>query len=270
MSENKLKNIFSIIFNIILVLALVLGLYYGMYRLKLVTLPQFLESLFQSGKDINQITVIPGDDGEIYQSLKRKESTQTVSIKTNLSHDNIKQLLKNISENTHYYWEAKVTLYSSGKQLQTKSIIRRYESNFRIENYNSAGTLLKAAADNKTTLTEKTFNPTTRSYSIKNYPTGSMSMFLLAGVPDTNSFLEYGDSENALFSLIESDLGTLLCLEFEKAYKQNTQKELYFISLDYGITVRAETYENDALVYLCETTALKDLSNPPQDLFVIE
>ncbi len=270
MKESKLQNILFILFNIVLAIALVLGLYVGLYKLRLVSLPQFLENIINHEQSNNNKVVIPGDDGKIYESLKNNQNSSTVSVQTNLTKDNIKQLLSGISTNTNYYWEANVKLFSGKDSLSTKLIVRHHNGLFRVESYDKQGRLIKLAADNKKELKEKIYDLQSEKYTIKSYATGSMSLFAEAGVPDIKSFIDYGDSEKSVFSLINSDLGTLLSLEFENNYKGYTHRELYFISLDYGIPVRAETYENDKLIYLCETTALTSLEAPSEDVFTIK
>lgn len=268
MKKNKLKSVLFVIFNIFLIVALVLGLYYGLYKLRLIALPEFLQWLIADDSQ-KEITVIPGDDGVIYDSIMN-EGNEFVEVKTGLTIDNVRLLIENIKNDVNYYWEGDLTLFSNGESLKTKSIIRYYNGLYRVEVYDKNGFLQKIAAENNTVLTEKVYNSYDGIYKTKNYPTKSMSLYAEAGVPDINKFLEADNTRNVSYSLIESDFGTLICLEFDYSIESYTQREIYFVSLDYGICVRAETYENGELVYLCESKTLKALTEPSDNLFTIE
>ena len=64
----------------------------------------------------------------------------------------------------------------------------------------------------------------------------------------------YADDE--FYSVAYSDFGSVLYFEFFTNIENISQKECYWLSLDYGVVIKAECYESDKLVYSLETTTI--------------
>jgi|GEM_PF-3224042 len=261
MKEKFLNGIYIAI-NVLIIAAVIFVVLFGLWKLKLITPPEMLTKFLQL-EDGGKQTVLPGDKGKIYDSLKSRKKVKGIEVYPNITHDNLKAMIENIKPENNYYWETMTTVFSKKESIKSKNIIRFYKGSYRIELYDSKNKLTKLIADNKTSTVVENAEGASQTF-----PSGTLSLASQAGVAEMSKFLTLPQDASYHFTLVESDFGDLLNLTFDYSYETYTQKEIYWISLDYGLVVRAETYENGELAYLLETEKLSPLPTPSDSLFV--
>lgn len=208
--------------------------------------------------DSGSHTVLPGDGNSFYDSLHDTPS-ESVRLFPDITHERVKELLSAVVPPERYCWYYTTTLCSSAKNLTRNGILIYGGGDCKIEVYNEGSILYKTVSLRGGSLFTEQNGVETELPSDKN------SVFTEAGVVSLSSFLE-DSGEDFSYTLAESDYGTLLFASFavEKGSYRQTQE--YYISLDYGIVVRADCYENDTLIYHLETNALYELSDSAEQL----
>ncbi len=198
-------------------------------------------------------TVLPGDDEKIYESI-RGNVHDTVNIVPGITHDTVKEMLSTLEVPNAFCWYYDSTVYSSKKSSTVSGILKLDNENYRIELYSADGTLSKTIIGESESVTvQNNIHGTLSEFNSE-----STDMFSEAGVPDVSMFST--DAGTGFeYTLVTSEYGTLLYAEFETAKDGYSQSEQYYISLDYGIVIRADCYENDNIVYSLSTTALYEL-----------
>ena len=198
-------------------------------------------------------TVIPGDDDKIYDSI-RGNVHDTVGIIPDINHDTVKEMLANVKAPDAFCWYYDSTVYSSKKSSTASGILKLDSNNYKIELYSADGTLSKTVIGESESVTvQNNIHGTLSEFAAE-----SADMFAEAGVPDISMFSNDTGTDFE-YSLVTSEYGTLLYAEFETAKDGYSQSEQYYISLDYGIVIRADCYENENIVYSLSTTALYEL-----------
>lgn len=203
--------------------------------------------------DIPQKNVLPGDDEKIIASLNG-EKIEGITVFPEISHDKVKLLLKDVSLRESFCWYFKSTLYSSKKSVTEHGTVKFDSGNYRIELFDAAMSLKKTIIQENDVVFVRTDTESSEFSAM------FTNVFNEAGVPGVSDFVSSGE-QDYVFTLIESDYGTLLFAEFINSKNEYSIKEQYYISLDFGIVVRADCYENERLVYSLETTALYELDN---------
>lgn len=200
-------------------------------------------------------TVLPGDGDVIYESL-HDAPRESVCLFPDVTHETVKELIANVDSPSSYCWYYTSTLYSSRKDMSRHGILIRNDGKYKIEQYDANNRLVRTVTLENGSLTVDADG------SRSEFSPEQTSLFAEAGVPDANTFLT-SSGEEFNYTLVESDYGTLLYAEFVSAKDGYEQTETYYISLDYGIVVRADCYENGTLIYSLETNALYELEDFP-------
>lgn len=203
--------------------------------------------------DQNGKTVLPGDDEKIYNSISG-ESTDSVKLFPDITHEQVKTMLGSVSLPSSFCWYYDNTIYSSKKSISTSGILKMEGSDYRIEIYSNKNVLNKTVISEGDGVTIQNNIDGTVSEFSKN----SFDMFSEAGVPDISMFLS-DDGFDFDYTLIDSEFGSLIFASFTSEKDGYSQKQEYYISLDYGIVVRADCYENDRIIYSLTTKALYEL-----------
>ena len=202
-------------------------------------------------------TVLPGDEGKIYDSLKSgKNEYDNITVYPMVSFDNVKNLILDIRPKDSFYWNYKYTIYSGRKSLSQIGVLSFSDNVYNLKKYSSGNILVKSVTQNEKNTTVKTYTKGVENE--KTFSGNTHSIFAEAGVPVVETFLDVADKENYTFTLADSDFGKLLLVTFKNTKGELSIIENYYISLDYGLVVRTESYENGVLVYLLETTLLSE------------
>ena len=270
--KERVKRAAFVAGNVLAVAALILGILYGLWRIGVWKIPDFITELWRGPDDT--ITVIPGDEGKIYEALMGNGTDETIQITPDLNQDNINALIEEMKVRRQFYCEAQSTLYAGDGRLTNHLVIRYHDGSYRIEQSDDSGRLIKVVADNGKTATVRNLDSHGNSKTAE-FPSGTVDLFAQAGMPNGKEFLDLPEAQPSAqdarrtFTLIESEeYGNLLYLAYERTKGDYSQYEVCYYSLDYGIAVRYESYENGVMTYLYEIVSLSDLSQISEDLFV--
>jgi hypothetical protein len=202
---------------------------------------------------------LPGNDEKIYSSLDN-EAFSDVHSYPEISHQTVKSLLSSLSTPEIYYWYYNSTIISSSKERTVNGIMKFNNGSYMIENFagSSDGTLLKTIIEENGVVTVQTYSNARTSTA--EFDSSSTNAFIEAGVPDITTFLS-DEGENFNYSLHDSEYGKILYAEFVSEKNSYSQEQRYYISLDFGIVIKAECYENGRLVYDLSTITLYELDN---------
>lgn len=202
---------------------------------------------------IHSDVVLPGDENSIYNTLHGKVS-DSVYVYPSLEHDNVKNMLSSVVPPENFSWYFTSELCSTSDKLSKHGILFYSSGEYRIELYDSNDKLLQVV------LTEngKIYCELDGKRSELSVADGENDVFVEAGMVSLNTFLNDTVDEFD-YTLVESDYGTLLYAAFSSTKESYSQLQEYYISLDYGVVVRADCYENDMLIYHLETNAIYEL-----------
>lgn len=204
---------------------------------------------------IDSDTVLSGDGDSVYGSL-RSETDESIYVYPTLSHDKVKEMLRAIVPPTRYSWYYTTELYSSTDSLSRKGIFSYVDGNMRVELYDKDDRLLK------TVLTEEGVLYSESGEKRTELSTDHNSFFVEAGMVSIDTFLN-DTGDDFAYRLLDSDYGTVLFASFFSEKGTYSQRQEYSVSLDYGVVLSADCYENEALIYHLETNALYELDNEP-------
>ncbi len=196
------------------------------------------------------------DDDFLYESIE-KHPNDSYQIFPNITHDNVKHLLRNVVTPENFCWYYRSALYSESGVLSENGILLADGDKYKIEIY-SIDNQLKKTVIKEGELVSVSMG--SNNVSPVTYTSTEFSLFSEAGVPDASSFIN-NTSEQFTYALADNEYGSMIQCRFENSVGNYTQTEEYYISLDYGIVVKAQCFENDNLIYSLETTALYELEN---------
>lgn len=202
---------------------------------------------------------LPGDDEKIYSSLDSIPFDDSHSY-PEISHENVKELLSSLTTPDVYYWYYNSTVISSHKDRTINGIMKFNDGSYMIESYSGSadGALLKTVIEEDGVVTVQTYNNAVTSTA--EFDSESTSAFIEAGVPDVATFLS-NEGENFNYSMHDSEYGKIIYAEFTTIKDSYSQEQRYYISLDFGIVIKAECLENGRLVYDLSTITLYELDN---------
>lgn len=207
----------------------------------------------QSGQDVISKVVLPGDDEKIFSSLNGQPDSSVIVI-PDIPTERVKELLSAIKTPESFCWYYTHELNSSKNSLKESGIARFDIDTYKIEIYDRSSSL------KKTVIEDNGIVSVSVNTGSKEFVSLFTDAFKEAGVPSLSDFLG-SESLNMQYSLVESEYGSLLYAEFVSAKDGYSQTEQYYISLDYGIVVRADCYENGKKIYHLETTALYEVES---------
>ncbi len=202
---------------------------------------------------------ISGDD-----PVLQSPSPDYVAVKPQVTVENVRQVLRDIPRPEHLLWETAVTLHS-GDAVLTRTGICRYRGDlFRVELYDGSGEALMVCAGGPegVTLRDERYSGMTQlAYSEQTTPEALLGMaplFFLTEAPEGTvtdaRLVEYGD-------------GWAVYAEFQT--EELSQTEKYWVSLEYGVVLKAEAYHDGELVYEAGTTKLEKTESSA-DLFSLK
>lgn len=205
-------------------------------------------------EDSGHKTVLPGDDGEIYASLHSGEQN-SVTVYPDISKDSVIALLnESLNQQSDYTWYYKSTLISRDNAVSENGIFKCTDGTYRVDIFDGYNSLLKSVQDDGDIISVQLFNNIS-GQGERDYSSDSISIFEEIGVPAVEDFINSDDSQFD-YSFVDSDYGKLLYAAFTTTSGSYSQLQEYYISLDFGLVVRADCYENEIPVYMLETVSL--------------
>ncbi len=253
------------VLSLVVIVAALLGLFvWGLYSIDVLVLPSFITDLFHIGEEENP-EVIPGDEGAILQALKDHVPGVEVTVIPDPTSVDLASLLYEMPEHPRYTLVNYTLLKSGDSSLLCMNRVWRDGEKYRVETYSGDGAqkLITAICDGEVvSISDHRYNTTAR------YPAGGdFTLSSQAGMPD----IEFTRGENAPeleIALIRSAKDNLYRCVFD--YEELGQREELYISIEYGIVMRAESYVGEDLVYTLETESLDVVSEIPASRFIVK
>lgn len=238
-----------VLFAILLIVAIVfLG------RTDFESFSEFLQGFLSGEKNVS---LLPGDEGKIYEAISQDKAIAGVEILPKLTQENARELIEQIKGKNSYVWESKSTVYADTGNVTSLCTIRHYNGKYLAEMRDAGGNTKKTVYDNLINTTVISYERYSNGEKAV-FPSAQPDVFSQVGIANIREFLSLPEDKEYEISLINSEWGSLLLVEFFYTRDEFKQKEAYFISLDYGLVLRAESYDNGALSYLLETVSLSD------------
>ncbi|MBQ4574314.1 MAG: hypothetical protein IJA85_03875 [Clostridia bacterium] len=253
------------VLSLVVIVAAVLGLFvWGLYSIDVLVLPSFISDLFPKGEDAED-EVIPGDEGAIMQAVKDHAEGVEVTVIPDPDTLDLASLLFDLPEHPTYTLVNYTILKSDDSFMMRMNKVWRDGEKYRVETYSADGAqrLVTAICDGETvSITDHLYDTTAR------YPAGGeFTLSSQAGMPDIELTRGEGAPELEV-SLVRSANDNLYYCVFD--YEQPEQREELYISIEYGIVVRAETYVGENVVYTLETESLDVVSAIPASRFIVK
>jgi len=246
------------VFEVLVILAVVFGIIAGLEYIGIFNFSSLFSLNYSDGSD--NVHILPYDNGSIYSALSEGKSTDTVSVESELSREHVEKMLLQVTSDENYYQELNVTVYDDdGKTLTTKATVSREDGEFDVSLYASNGLRYKRIVQEDDFVQISIYDDKGKE-TRTTLPKGGFDIQEDTGIIMTHDrfFSEnslFAEGEEA-FSVAYSDFGTVLMFEFYTKLDEYQQTERYWLSLDYGVVIRAECYEGDNIVFLLETIAL--------------
>ncbi len=253
------RDLFGIVANAVLVLALLFAIMIGLNKIGVYELPNFVERIIgtsevvDSGQDVG--------DTNVYSTVNYKVS-DSASEEISLNSNNIKNLVMNITPAENYRQSIYVVNYSDDAEKNEKMSIVCKGGYYDIIVMDSDGHLIKnvSESDTKTSVTVLSTDGVLENFEVDK---GSFSVWEEVGIIlNSNNFIssDYELAETD-FMVQYGDFGAEAIFEFVTDFQNYSQREIYTLSLDYGIVISAECYEEDVLVYSMKTSSLEFLNS---------
>ena len=237
-----IKNIASILLLTAVFAVIICGAFYGLYTFGLVNLPKVITDYISPTQQTSEL--VPGYNDEVLSALKNPDELfEGVSVEQNITAESAFEILGELTVQNPISYTCTVSLVGADKELITQSFI----------NIDGDTSIAKTYVDGKMT---NTHTDDGLYISSHNASTGKISrighstvhnIYTSCGIPMIAA-ISAGISEKPHeISIARTDGENILYVEFNIPLLN--QRECYFISLDYGILVRAESYENGVLIY---------------------
>lgn len=190
-------------------------------------------------------TVLPGDGGRFEEAL-RKGSTDTVKVTYDLHGEDLESLLRNNPPITSYYLANTFSRFADGKTLTGSNRIWRDGEKFRVQTYSENELIRTVICDGFTVSVQE--NGSVYEFQ----PSEHFDVESFASMPRSRDFLDSSDVTDLSITLFRDESDTLAHISFVD--RRFGQIERLFLSIEYGIVLRAETYLNAQILYSLSTT----------------
>lgn len=265
--NGNFKNTKALLIQILAILLLFILAFVGLRKLNLVKFPEFIENLIASD-DFNSDEYIH-DSYKILEYINKTEAEEKNSLYPEITPDNLKNLLNSLNAYDSYYWETTSNNYynTSVKSINCKSRIsgNRYNVEITSDNGNS---LKKCVSNGESTAVYITENKITKKVT---YEVGLSDFYSDAAIVSIDYFKDFDfNNTNCVLNTVNKNNFSLVSVAY--TYDRNgTQVEnIFLISLDFGVVLFSECYENDTLVYSMNTTSIYPLTSFEDNLFSVE
>lgn len=259
-NRQRILSLLSILSLMLAAVFFISALAFGLSKIGVID----ISKLFGYGDSDNEI--LPGDGGRFADALRDNSSTDKVLMIADIPLSELSSLLANNPPAETYYISNSFVYYSRGITYSSSNRIWKDGENYRVETYQ--GTTLKQTVicdGSKVGITEGQSNDThvfeiNDSFNIESY----------ASMPHPRDFLSRWDVNNLTITLLRTESDNLYQVSYK--YPSMNQTELLYISIEYGLVVKAETYIGTDLVYSLSTEEITNSLDKfdVQTLFRIE
>ena len=199
-------------------------------------------------------SVIPGDEGRFLEALT-KGSAEGVTVTYDIASENLSALLKNNPPVTSYYIDNTFTYYGENAVKRGSNKIWRDGDRFRVQTYEEGELVKTVVCDG-----QMVYLSSSNGDSFSSYPaSGHFEVESYASMPRPRDFFELSAVTDLSITLFRDSTDTLYHVSYLDASLGHIER--LFLSVEYGLVLRAETYADQKLIYSLETAELHgDLS----------
>ena len=244
----KLSGFLFGLLDVLVVFAVLAFIMYGLWSIGLVEPPSFLSPLFERSDSYGEGEVrAPGE------LLREDAENEYEIIEADMSKENVKKMLSLLSPENNFTQEIEYTLFSGDNSSTSHLIITRYEgisvAHFLSgDNEVTRQVIYSGGLVSVSTLQSGAVNTVS-------YHAGKIAFSEQVGaLLSYEDFLDLADEEDYTFSLISSEDGTMMLINFTSTLGEYSQRQTYKLSLDYGVVTEAYCYEDDKLIYSLSTS----------------
>lgn len=264
-----MKKDFSIAKKLLLQILIVLILFsvclLGLRRAGLVKFPEFIENIISppSGEG----TEYAGLGFEIFEHLSDNAQGEEVTVSPKIDINNLRSMLSSLEMYDTYYWECNAEIFSSAGRILKDCKIRISGDKYNLEVFDEYGnTLKKYVSDGTKTSISDYFSGNEN----KVYQSGIFDFYSDASIISVEYFKENDfTEENCEIQHIKKESFNLVSLIHSYERSGTSIRNHYMISLDFGVVLFAQCYENDTLVYNFSTKSIYPLSGLEDELFTV-
>lgn len=264
--KGEFKKARQLILQILTVIVVFAAALYGLWRINLIRLPAFVENMFVVSDESPDSYV--NDGYEIFEYIGSSDSAETELMYPEITPENLVSLLESAEPYSNYYWESKTEVFSSTGSTVSECKSRISGNRYNVEILNEQGlTVRKCISDG------------VKTYITTNSGGGSKTAVFERGLTDfysDASIIPVDFFKNTEFSLEDTEIRhvtnkgyNLVCVTFSYERSGITVENNYMISLDYGVVLFAECFENGEPVYKLSTDSIYSLSSLDDELFQI-
>lgn len=265
--KKRFSNIRSLLLQMAVVILLFLVALYGLWRVGLVSLPGFLENLLKTESTEQQPYV--NESYTLFEYVRDKAEPETENLYPSLTPENLSLLLNELTPYETYFWSCETTVYGAEYQRSTEINARISGSKYHVETSDAANNTRKVYISDG----EKTSVTAYRGQQPEStvYARGLQDFYSDAGLVSVASFADADfPNGNCDIRSIENNGYRLVSIVYEQDRNGVTVRNQYMLSLDYGIVLFAECFENGKPVYTMKTTSVYPLTTFDEELFRVE
>lgn len=265
-----MKKDFSIakklLFQIIIVLILFSVCLLGLRQANLIRFPEFIENIISPSANSGSDYV--GTGFEIFEHLSDDyDDVQNVFL-PKIGINNLRAMLSSLETYENFYWECNSEVYSDTGSSVKECKLRVSEDRYNLEIFDVYGNVLKKYISNgvKTSISDYRSGIGSKMYQNGIFDFYSDASIISVDYFEDNVFTE----DNCKIQLIEKDAFNLVSLIHTYERNGTDIRNHYMISLDYGVVLFAQCYENDSLVYNFTTNSIHPLAGLEDELFTVD
>lgn len=261
--SGKIRTLIS---QILLVIVLFAVAFILLRRANLIQLPTFLENLFY--KEQTEVTTETNDNREIFNHIGSYTDINEIKSYPSISVSNMNSLLESLVPHENFYWESTTEVYSNNS-VSTRVCKSRISGNkYNAEITDNSGTVLKKYVSDGVSTRVSSMKSDKSSSNI--YKKGVFDFYSDAGLISVEHFkgFEFTD-DNCEIKHIKNNDYNIISVEYRYERNGIAVKNIYGISLDYGVVLFAECYENDVRVFNQTTNSIYPLTSLEGKLFTV-
>lgn len=250
---NRLKKARSLVFQIIILLILFSIAFLLLARANLIQLPGFIQNLINKETEITTETT--GNNRDIFEYINNTpDNSSELGNYPTITVDNMNKLLNSLSPHSNFYWESISETYFDDEVITKNCRSRISGDRYNVEILDKDGNITRKYISDGTKTSITRYNG--HNIDTSSYSTGIFDFYSDTGLISIDYFKDTDFSAGACeIRLVENQQYNLVSVVY--TYERNgvTVKNDYGISLDYGVVLFAQCFENDIPVFK-QTTAL--------------
>ncbi len=265
--KHKFKKAGSLVFQIMILLVFFTVAFILLVHANLIQLPDFIQSIFDNEQEITSESKTDGR--EIFQFIgSAPDNPDEFREYPEITVDNMNTLLNSLKPHKNFYWESSSKTYSSDSVITKNCKSRISENKYNVEILNDEDKLTKkfVSDGNKTLVTKYSYGNAISS----SYAAGIFDFYSDAGLISIDYFKDaVFTDENCEIRLVENNQYNLVSVVHNYERNGVIVRNIYGISLDYGVVLFAECYENDIPVFELVTSSIYPLTSLDDTLFAV-